>query len=107
MTPSTVGRYGHLVSTTAPDWWHLIDGGVEFVVKVIPNARRSELVGVVDGILRVRLAKPPVDGQANTELIRLLGKWSGARASAVSIEAGHASRTKRIRIFGIVEPPSL
>jgi len=93
------------MSSPKSGWWQPVEGGVEFAVRVVPNARKSEVVGVVDGILKVRLAKPPVDGQANDELIRMLGKWSGVRASAVSIEAGHISRIKRIRLRGVRSLP--
>lgn len=93
------------MSSPTSSWWQPVEGGVEFAVRVVPNARKSEVVGVVDGILKVRLAKPPVDGQANEELARVLGKWSEVRASAVSIEAGHTSRIKRIRLRGVHSLP--
>ena len=88
-----------------PIWWRSIDGGVEFVVRVVPNARKSEVVGVVDGILRVRLAKPPVDGQANTELLQLIARWFGVRESKATVIRGSTSRIKTVRVDGVEHPP--
>jgi uncharacterized protein (TIGR00251 family) len=74
------------------------DGAVEFLVRVLPRASRSELVGQHDGALKIKIASPPVDGAANEELIKLLAKIFGARKADVEIIGGQTSRSKRIRI---------
>ena len=38
---------------------------------------RSEIVGEIDGALKVKLASPPVGGAANAELIKLFAKKFG------------------------------
>jgi hypothetical protein len=68
---------------------------------VTPGARRSELAGVVDGRLRVRLAAPPSEGRANDELIRYLARELDVRRQAVSVVAGGRSRRKLLRITGV------
>ena len=40
-------------------------GGVEIAVHAQPRASRSRLVGEHDGRLKVQLAAPPVEGEAN------------------------------------------
>ena len=77
------------------------NNSVSFGVRVIPRSSKSEIVGVLDGVVKIKLKSPPVDGAANDELIRLLAKELGVSRSDVEIESGHASRTKRIKIFGI------
>lgn len=72
-----------------------------FTVHVVPRASRSEIVGVRDGVLRVRIAAPPVDGAANEELIRTLAKYFAVKRSAIAVVSGKASRTKRISIAGL------
>jgi uncharacterized protein YggU (UPF0235/DUF167 family) len=47
------------------------EGFVRIPVHAQPRASRSEVVGEHDGALKVRLAAPPVDGEANRELVRL------------------------------------
>jgi uncharacterized protein len=74
------------------------DGKLSFRVQVVPRASRSEIVGERDGLLRVRIAAPPVEGAANQELIRTLARYLGLPRSAVEISAGHASRIKQIRV---------
>jgi len=73
---------------------------VEFKVRVIPRASRTEVVGVIDGILKIRLKAPPVDGAANEELIKFLAKVLGVSKSDVEIIAGQTARTKRLRVAG-------
>ncbi|HQZ98375.1 MAG TPA: DUF167 domain-containing protein [Pyrinomonadaceae bacterium] len=73
---------------------------VEFRVRVIPRASRTEFVGIIDGVLKVRIKAAPVDGAANEELIKFLARTLGVSKSAVEIVAGQTSKIKRLRITG-------
>jgi len=73
----------------------------KIVAHVQPNARRSEVVGFTDGVLRVKIAAPPVNGRANRELIALLSGVLGIARSSLSIEKGATSRNKIIAINGL------
>jgi len=77
------------------------DGQLIFKVRVVPRASRSEIVGEHDGVLRVRIAAPPVDGAANEELVRLLARAFEVSRSDVEISGGQASKLKQIRVNGI------
>ncbi|KXK01450.1 MAG: hypothetical protein UZ17_ACD001001674 [Acidobacteria bacterium OLB17] len=70
--------------------------GIEFRVRVVPRASKTEIVGLADGALRIRLKAPPVDGAANLELMRFVAKALGVPRSSVAIAAGEHSRTKTI-----------
>ena len=76
-------------------------GGVELALHIQPRASRSELAGVHGDALKIRLAAPPVDGEANEELVRFLAKLLGVAKSAVTIVAGGTGRRKRVRIEGV------
>ncbi|HEX2864908.1 MAG TPA: DUF167 domain-containing protein [Deinococcales bacterium] len=65
---------------------------------VQPGAKRSELAGRHDGLVKVRLAAKPVDGAANEELVRFLAATLGVPRSAVVIASGHAARRKVIEL---------
>jgi uncharacterized protein (TIGR00251 family) len=67
---------------------------------VIPRARRSEVAGTRDNAIVVRLNAPPVDGAANSELIRLLAEVLGVPRRSIQIVSGERSRNKRVRIGG-------
>ncbi len=69
-----------------------------------PGARRSELAGVADGRLRVRLAAPPVEGRANEALVRYLADLLGVRRDDVTVVAGGRSRRKLLHLTGVTLP---
>jgi len=77
------------------------DGAITFDVRVIPRSSKSEIVGEIDGVIKIKLKAPPVDGAANEELVKLLSKLIGVSKSAVEITNGKSGRTKRLRIIGI------
>ena len=70
-------------------------------IRVIPRARRSEIAGLRDGTLLIRLAAAPVDGAANDELIALLAKTLKIPKRDITIVSGDRSRSKRVRIAGL------
>ncbi|MDF1815922.1 MAG: DUF167 domain-containing protein [Verrucomicrobiales bacterium] len=71
-------------------------------VKVMPNAKQTRFVEWMDGgVLRIRLAAPPVDGKANKVLIDFLAKSFGLRKSQIKIVKGEKSREKTIDVSGI------
>lgn len=67
-------------------------------LRVYPNAARSEVVGFTDGVWRVRVAAPPVEGKANKELIALLARKLGLSQGDLTITRGYTSRNKVIAI---------
>ena len=72
-------------------------------VRVTPRAAKDELAGWQDGVLRVRLRAPPLDGRANQALCRLLAARLGLPPSAVAIVGGEKVRNKRVRLDGLGE----
>lgn len=66
-----------------------------------PRASRSCITGEFDGALKIRLAAPPVDGEANEELIRFLAKLFAVSRQQVTIASGQTSKNKLVRIEGI------
>lgn len=57
--------------------------------------------GVTDGVLRVRVAAPPVDNAANQALLRLLADELGIARRDVRLVAGASGRTKLVVADGI------
>jgi uncharacterized protein (TIGR00251 family) len=82
-----------------PPGWLRGDGAVcQIDLYVVPNARRTALDGEYDGLLRVRLGAPAVDGKANAALIDFLAACCAVRRGAVQIVSGQSARRKRVRI---------
>jgi uncharacterized protein (TIGR00251 family) len=76
-------------------------GYVVIRVKVQPGASRSEILGEMDGTLKLRVAAPPVDGKANDECRRLLAALLNVSPRSVDIKTGAGARTKTILIRNI------
>lgn len=79
------------------------DASLTFAVKVQPRAARTELAGEMEGVLKIRLAAPPVDGAANEELIRFLARLFDISRRQVTIVSGLSARNKIIRLAGVTE----
>ena len=72
--------------------------GVLLQLSVVPNAKRTEVDGLHDGALRVRLAAPPIDGRANEALVAWLAKSFGVPRRDVELLRGESSRRKQVAI---------
>lgn len=82
-----------------PPWQQ--DGTALLVrVYVQPRASKSQICGIHEDELKLRLAAPPVDGAANEECRAFFAKLCKVPKSAVTLLAGDTSRHKRIRIEG-------
>ena len=74
---------------------------------VQPGAKRSEFVGRHGERIKLRLAAAPVEGRANAALIEFLAEYFGVPRRNVRILSGLKSRSKRVAIEGVSEPPYL
>ena len=72
-------------------------------VRVQPRASRDEVLGWQDGVLRVRVTAPPVEGEANRAVEGLLAVALGLRRSAVTVVRGQRGRDKLARVDGLAE----
>ena len=57
--------------------------------------------GVVDGVLRARVAAPPVEGAANQAILRLIADELGVPRRDVRLVAGAGGRTKVVVVDGV------
>ncbi len=69
-------------------------------IRVTPRSSRNEVLGMVDGLLRVRLTAPPVDNAANDALVKALSDYFDVPKSSVTIVSGGTSKMKRVVIAG-------
>lgn len=70
-------------------------------VRLQPRAKRNAIVGERDGVLRVTVAAPPVDGKANAALCKLVAKKAGVARGRVTVIRGERSREKVVRVAGL------
>ncbi|HNV74115.1 MAG TPA: DUF167 domain-containing protein [Gemmatimonadaceae bacterium] len=76
-------------------------GGVRFAVRVQPRASRSEVAGIQQGALKVRLQAPPVDGAANEALVDFLADSLDVPRRMIRIVSGESSRSKVVEALGV------
>ena len=70
--------------------------GVKLPCLLLPRSSHNKIVDVHDGRLKIKLTAPPVDGKANSSLIKYLRKITGAAAGSITITAGMTSRRKTV-----------
>jgi hypothetical protein len=76
---------------------------VRFAVRLTPRSATERVEGVGDGVLKVRVMAPAVEGAANNALVRLLADELGVARRDVRIVAGASSRQKLVVVDGVTE----
>jgi hypothetical protein len=74
---------------------------ITFEVIVQPRAGADSVVGELNGALKIRIAAPPVEGQANEACERFLSRLLGVRRADVKIVSGTTSKRKLVRVRGL------
>lgn len=82
-------------------WCHASGKNTRVSCRVTPRAARTEVAGIHDSALRIRLQAPPVDGRANRTLVKFLAKQVGIPASRITLLSGETSRLKRLELADI------
>jgi uncharacterized protein len=75
-------------------------GACSFAVSVKTSSGRTRIAGEENGVLRVEVNAPPVEGKANAAVIKLIARALDVAPSRVSIVAGEKSKKKRISVSG-------
>lgn len=70
-------------------------------LRVVPNARRSEVVGEYGEAIKLKVAAPAVDGKANEALLEYVADQLGVSRRALELVSGEKSRDKAIAIEGL------
>jgi uncharacterized protein len=75
--------------------------GTILPVRAQPGAKRNELRGEKDGMLKVCVTQSPEKGKANKAVVELMAKSLGLRKSQIELLSGETSHQKRFLIRGI------
>lgn len=76
---------------------------MKLALKVIPNAKKSEVVGWevdprVGRVLKLRIAAPPVEGKANKAIVLFLADWLDIPKSSIEFLRGETGRLKVVNL---------
>lgn len=67
-------------------------------IKAVPGASRDEIAGILGNRLKIRIAAAPEAGKANKAIIKLIAEKCGVKVNQITIESGHTSPEKTLRI---------
>jgi uncharacterized protein (TIGR00251 family) len=76
---------------------------VRLEVYIQPRASKTELAGMHDDVIKIRIAAPAVENAANRALIDFVAQRLGIAKRCVRIASGGTSRRKVLEIDGVTE----
>ncbi|XP_050313863.1 UPF0235 protein C15orf40 homolog [Anthonomus grandis grandis] len=76
------------------------EGSILMEIYAKPGAKQNCIVEVTEEGINVQINAPPVEGSANTELVKYMASFLGLKSSHVTLERGHKSRNKVLKISG-------
>jgi len=71
---------------------------IRIEIYIQPRASTTELAGTHDGLIKIRIAAPPVENAANIALIDFIAKRLGIAKRDVRVVSGMTSRRKILEI---------
>ncbi|NHZ38148.1 DUF167 domain-containing protein [Massilia rubra] len=79
-------------------WCSALPGALRLAVQITPNAKKTEVIGVHDDALKLKLQAQPIEGKANEALIKYLSGELGVPKSALTITHGLSNKRKLIEV---------
>lgn len=67
-------------------------------VRVSPRSSKNEVTKISEGEYKVKLTAPPVDGEANIMLIKILAEYFAVPKSTLAIIGGKSAKIKIIEV---------
>jgi uncharacterized protein len=77
------------------------EGSVIFTVKIVPGSSSTKISGILDDMLKIKVAAAPEKGKANQCLIKFLAEMLDVKKNSIQIISGQTSPVKQIQISGI------
>jgi uncharacterized protein len=68
-----------------------------------PRASKTEVAGMHDNMIKVRIAAPAIENAANIVLVAFIGKTLGIAKSRIRIVSGFSCKRKVLEIDGMSE----
>lgn len=73
-------------------------GNLQIQILAKPGAKQTGITDISDDACGVQIAAPPVEGEANAELVRFMAKVLELRRGDVSLDRGSKSRQKVVLV---------
>ncbi|HQQ75074.1 MAG TPA: DUF167 family protein [Pseudomonadales bacterium] len=88
-------------------FFSLQDNALVLRCLIQPKASRDEIIGIQDDRLKIRITAPPVDGKANTHLIRFLSDLLDVPRTRIELLNGDTGKRKTLRIPDMTSLPAI
>lgn len=89
-------------------WYRRNGETLTLTLHVQPGAKRSEIVGLHGGALKIKLSAPPIEGRANGALLKFIAGLFAVPLRNTELKQGGQSRHKVVAVTGSqVDPESL
>ncbi len=79
-------------------WYKENKNGLILKVYVVPRSSKSEIIGIYNDCLKIKLKSPPVDNAANEELIKFLAEKLKMPKKNIEIIKGYNQKKKIVSI---------
>lgn len=79
-------------------WCSAVTAGIRLAVQITANAKKTEVLGPLDDVLKIRLQAQPIEGKANLALIRYLAETLDVPRSAVVLTHGQSNKRKLLEV---------
>ena len=86
-------------SKTLPPTVHLESCVIN--IRVVPRSSKVTIEALGLDQYKIKLTSPPVDGEANEQLVRVLSRKLSIPSNRIEIISGETSRHKRVKIIGL------
>ncbi|CUI09694.1 DUF167 domain-containing protein [Massilia antarctica] len=86
-------------------WCSAQPRGIRLAVQITPNAKKTEVIGVLGDSLKLKLQAQPIEGRANEALIKYLSGELGVPKSALTITHGLTSKRKLVEVVSATLTP--
>ena len=83
---------------TMSNFFYLKENKIFLTVSIVPNSSKTQIVGLYNDMLKVKLKSPPADNAANEELVRFLADQLNVLHKNVEIIRGHTKKRKILSI---------
>lgn len=75
--------------------------GVTLTLTIQANAHKSEIIGLYNNTLKIKIKAPPVDGKANSEIVSFLSEVFRVPQKNIDILKGDKNKNKIVFVSGI------
>ena len=73
----------------------------KLTLRIVPNAKRDEIVGEYGEAVKIKVAAPAMEGKANEALLEFVARKLGLHRRDVTLIAGEKSRDKVVEVVNL------